>query len=76
MSALPGLVDGDAADAALLASVHPPAWTNPTAAGRYNLVAAGRTPNVDGLGLAAAYQRTRLTPRVQRVLGWLMRRRR
>lgn len=54
MSALPGLVDGDAADAALLASVHPPAWTNPTAAGRYNLVAAGRTPNVDGLGLAAA----------------------
>ncbi|MEP6866038.1 MAG: mercuric reductase [Deltaproteobacteria bacterium] len=38
---MPLLVDGDAADAALLESVHPPAWGNPTASGRYNLVVLG-----------------------------------
>ena len=39
--AMPALVAGDAADAALLASVHPVAWINPTPTGRYNLVAIG-----------------------------------
>ncbi|MEO8841457.1 MAG: mercuric reductase [Kofleriaceae bacterium] len=38
---MPLLVEGDAADAALLESVHPPAWVNPTASGRYNLVVLG-----------------------------------
>ena len=40
-AALPLLVAGDSADAALLDSVHPPAWVNPTARGRYNLVVLG-----------------------------------
>lgn len=31
----------DAHNEALLAQVHPPAWTNPTPAGRYNLVVVG-----------------------------------
>ena len=71
MSALPGLVDGDAADAALLASVHPPAWTNPTAGGRYNLVVLG-----GGTAARLCSPAMVLTPRIRRVLGWLMRRRR
>ncbi len=40
-AAMPLLVEGDAADTALLESVHPPAWVNPTASGRYNLVVLG-----------------------------------
>jgi len=40
-AAMPLLVEGDAADAALLESVHPPAWANPTASGSYNLVVLG-----------------------------------
>jgi pyruvate/2-oxoglutarate dehydrogenase complex dihydrolipoamide dehydrogenase (E3) component len=38
---LPVLVAGDPADAALLDSVHPAAWPNPEARGRYNLVVIG-----------------------------------
>lgn len=36
-----GFVEGDVHDQALVAHVHPPGWTNPTPAGRYNLVVIG-----------------------------------
>ncbi len=40
-AAMPVLVEDDAADTALLDSVHPPTWVNPTPRGRYNLVVLG-----------------------------------
>ncbi len=35
----------------LARNVHPSDYVNPRPAGRYNLIAAGRAPNVEGLGL-------------------------
>ncbi len=62
---MPMLVEGDAADAALIASVHPPAWINPTPRGRYNLVVlgGGTAGLVSAVGAASLGARVALVER-------------